>query len=176
MILRYVCVDIETDGPSPADHSMVELGATFVDSRETFHRVIQRLPDKTGNAGTNLWLAKETRLTNEVIANGVTPSEAMTDFAAWLTKDPANGRITMVADNAGFDWMFVCWYFHHFLGTNVLGHSCLSLTSLYKGVQKDMRASFKHLRQTKHSHNALDDALGNAEAFRTIIKEFRNDR
>jgi DNA polymerase III alpha subunit (gram-positive type) len=172
--MRYVCVDIETDGPCPADYSMVALGATFVDTRETFYRVIQRLPDKKGNAGTNLWLATKAGLPDEVIANGVKPFDAMTDFAAWLTKDPANGRITMVADNAGFDWMFVCWYLNHFLGTNILGHSCLSLTSLYKGVQKDMRASFKHLRDTKHSHNALDDAMGNAEAFRKIMKEFRH--
>ena len=35
---------------------------------------------------------------------------------------------------------------------------------LFNGMNKSMKQSFKHLRRTKHSHNALDDALGNAEA------------
>ncbi|MEM8605165.1 MAG: exonuclease, partial [Cyanobacteria bacterium P01_H01_bin.121] len=36
--------------------------------------------------------------------------------------------------------------------------------SLYKGLQKDTFTNFKHLRKTKHTHNPVDDALGNAEA------------
>ena len=34
----------------------------------------------------------------------------------------------------------------------------------FYNTDKPMKQSFKHLRITKHSHNALDDALGNAEA------------
>lgn len=33
-----------------------------------------------------------------------------------------------------------------------------------------MSASFKEFRVTKHTHNALDDAIGNAEALLTISK------
>jgi len=39
-----------------------------------------------------------------------------------------------------------------------------NLGSLYKGMVKDTFVNFKHLRQTKHTHNTVDDALGNAEA------------
>jgi len=73
-----------------------------------------------------------------------------------------------ISDNNGFDWMFICWYFHHFLGRNPFGHSSTNLGSLYKGLVKDTSQNFKHLRKTKHTHNALDDALGNAEAFLQI--------
>jgi hypothetical protein len=38
------------------------------------------------------------------------------------------------------------------------------LGSLYKGLEKDCFKNFKHLRKTAHTHNALDDAKGNAEA------------
>jgi hypothetical protein len=34
-----------------------------------------------------------------------------------------------------------------------------------------MRASFKHLRKTKHTHDPLDDARGNAEAMLHLIDE-----
>jgi hypothetical protein len=69
-----------------------------------------------------------------------------------------------ISDNNGFDWMFVCWYFHHFTGKNPFGHSSQNLGSLYKGLVKDAFASFKQLRRTKHTHDPVDDARGNAEA------------
>jgi hypothetical protein len=40
----------------------------------------------------------------------------------------------------------------------------MNLGSLYKGLVKDTFASFKHLRKTRHTHNPVDDAMGNAEA------------
>jgi len=60
--------------------------------------------------------------------------------------------------------MFVAWYFHHLLGENPLGYSSANLGSLYKGMVRDVRQNFKHLRRTTHTHDALDDAVGNAEA------------
>jgi hypothetical protein len=35
-----------------------------------------------------------------------------------------------------------------------------------------MFVNFKHLRKTAHTHNALDDARGNAEALLQIKEEF----
>ena len=45
-------------------------------------------------------------------------------------------------------------------------------SSLYKGVVKDTFANFKHLRKTRHTHNPLDDARGNAEALLQIQQEY----
>jgi len=95
----------------------------------------------------------------------------MTDFANWLGLN-SKGRPIFISDNNGFDWMFVCWYFHHFLHTNPFGHSSQNLGSLFKGLKKDMFQSFKHLCRTPHTHKALDDARGNAEALLTIRDEF----
>ena len=50
--------------------------------------------------------------------------------------------------------------------------SSQNLGSLYKGMEKDTSKNFKHLRQTKHTHNPVDDAKGNAEALLTMKKEF----
>jgi hypothetical protein len=47
---------------------------------------------------------------------------------------------------------------------NPFGHNSDDLGSLYKGVVKDMRKNFEHLRVTRHTHNPVDDAIGNAEA------------
>jgi hypothetical protein len=68
--------------------------------------------------------------------------------------------------------MFICWYFHRFMGRNPFGHSSQNLGSLYKGIVKDMSKNFKHLRKTKHTHHPVDDAKGNAEAVLAIRSEY----
>ena len=91
------------------------------------------------------------------------PAEVMTRFQQWL-KENAKDRLMFVSDNNGFDWQFINWYFHHFLGKNPFGFSSMNLGSLYKGLVKETSQNFKHLRKTKHTHNPVDDAMGNAEA------------
>jgi len=48
----------------------------------------------------------------------------------------------------------------------------MNLGSFYKGLVRDTFKNFKHLRKTKHTHNPVDDAKGNAEAFLEMTKEF----
>ena len=81
------------------------------------------------------------------------------------------GRKIFIADNNGFDWQFINWYFHHFLGENPFGFSSQNLGSLYKGLVKDVTKNFKHLRKTAHTHDPVDDALGNAEALLHMRQE-----
>jgi hypothetical protein len=83
------------------------------------------------------------------------------------------GHAIFISDNNGFDWQFINWYFHHFTGSNPFGFSSTNLGSLYKGVVKDMRASFKHLRKTRHTHHPVDDARGNAEAMLQINETYK---
>ena len=91
------------------------------------------------------------------------PERVMHNFARWLAEQ-CRGRMLFVSDNNGFDWSFINWYFHHFLGKNPFGFSSTNLGSLYKGLVKDTFKTFKHLRQTRHTHHPVDDARGNAEA------------
>ena len=91
------------------------------------------------------------------------PQEVMQRFRDWIAAETTD-RPIFISDNNGFDWQFVNWYFHHFLGNNPFGFSSQNLGSLYKGMQKDTFVNFKHLRGTKHTHHPVDDAKGNAEA------------
>jgi DNA polymerase III epsilon subunit-like protein len=91
------------------------------------------------------------------------PRAVMQQFRDWLEPN-CRGRMLFIADNNGFDWQFINWYFHHFLGKNPFGFSSTNLGSLYKGLQRDASVNFKHLRKTKHTHHPVDDARGNAEA------------
>jgi hypothetical protein len=98
------------------------------------------------------------------------PAQVMDRFGMWIEEN-SRGRPFFISDNNGFDWQFVNWYFHRFSGRNPFGHSSTNLGSLYKGLVKDMFVNFKHLRQTDHTHNPVEDALGNAEALLKMKQE-----
>lgn len=160
-------VDIEADGPIPGDYSMISIGAVIVEPelKRTFFGALKPISQKwePGALKVSGYTREETMAFEE-------PMAVMIKFDEWI-KENTNGRAIFISDNNGFDWMFVCWYFHHFLGRNPFGFSSQNLGSLYKGLIKDTFQNFKHLRRTKHTHNPVDDAMGNAEAFLTLIEE-----
>lgn len=153
-------VDIESDGPIPGDYSMISLGAVLVDDLldKTFYGRLKPIADKY--IPEALAVSGHTR---EETLGFDEPVKVMQEFAVWI-KSVCSDRPIFISDNNGFDWMFVCWYFHHFTGENPFGFSSQHLGSLYKGMEKDMFKNFKHLRRTKHTHHPVDDARGNAEA------------
>lgn len=153
-------VDIESDGPIPGDYSMVCFGAVIVEQglNRTFYGKLK--PISEAFISDSLAVSGFTR--EECMAFDE-PKVVMEQFHDWL-KNNCKGRMHFVSDNNGFDWQFINWYFHHFIGINPFGFSSTNLGSLYKGMEKDMFINFKHLRETKHTHNPVDDARGNAEA------------
>ncbi|MEO8840644.1 MAG: exonuclease domain-containing protein [Kofleriaceae bacterium] len=161
--MPYVSVDIEADGPIPGDYSMISFGAVVVEPAldRTFSARLR--PISEAWIPEALAVSGHTRATTLSFAD---PKAEMQRFAAWL--GTLGGRLIFVADNNGFDWMFVCWYLHHFVGKNPFGFSSQNLGSLYKGFVKDAAKSFKHLRKTAHTHDPVDDARGNAEALLAI--------
>ena len=153
-------VDIESDGPIPGDFSMISFGAVLVNDQlnKTFYGKLKPISDKYIPVALAVsGFSREETLTFEE------PQKVMIDFANWI-KNICNDRPIFISDNNGFDWMFICWYFHHLTGANPFGFSSQNLGSLYKGIEKDTFKNFKHLRKTKHSHHPVEDAKGNAEA------------
>lgn len=157
-------VDIEADGPIPGDYSMISFGAVLVEPGlgRSFYGALRPISER--------WIPEALAVSGhsreETLAFDE-PEAVMRSFRQWLSEN-AKGRPMFVSDNNGFDWQFVNWYFHHFLGANPFGHSSTNLGSLYKGLVKDAGKNFKHLRRTRHTHHPVDDARGNAEALLTM--------
>lgn len=166
--MSYFMVDIESDGPIPGDYSMISFGAVLVSPglTETFYGKLKPISDQW--VPEALAVSGFSRVETEQFE---TPESVMQQFADWIEKH-TKGRPFFISDNNGFDWQFINWYFHHFLGRNPFGFSSTNLGSLYKGIVRDAFQNFKHLRRTKHTHHPVDDAVGNAEAFLTIIQEY----
>jgi hypothetical protein len=165
-----ISVDVEADGPCPGLYNMVSFGAVLVDGdlSTTFYSGIIKptfddyIPEALAVSG----------VTRAEQMEGVEPLEAMTKFAEW-TKENCKTRPIFYSDNNGFDWQFINWYFHKFYGSNPYGFSSQNIGSLYKGIVRNRRKNFKHLRKTKHTHHPVDDAKGNAEAILHMINNMR---
>ncbi len=158
--MPYVMVDIEADGPIPGDYSMVCFGAVIVEPglERTFYGQLKPIsdsfiPDALAVSG----------FSREECLEFDDPKLVMGAFRDWLQQN-CGGRFLFISDNNGFDWQFINWYFHHFVGANPFGFSSTNLGSLYKGLVNDTFVNFRHLRKTKHTHHPVDDAKGNAEA------------
>lgn len=171
----YISVDVETAGPNPSQYSLLSIGACVLwKPEETFYIELQpvndeMLPDAFAIHGLDLAYLKE---------NGLPPTEAMARFETWLTQAlPGGKRPIFVAFNAPFDWMFVNDYFHRFLGRNPFGHSALDIKAFYMGITGSAwqetvmsKVSETILDGRQINHNAMQDALDQAEIFKRLIE------
>ena len=166
-------VDIESDGPCPGMHSMVCFGAVIVEAgfQRTFYAQMKPIsdifiPEALAISG----FSREDHL------KFPEPRDAMQNFEIWLQKNIPNGKRPILwSDNNGYDAAFINYYAWHQLGRNPFGWSSSNLGSFYKGYKRDLYATFKHLRKTKHTHDPVDDAKGNAEALLTILNNLNGN-
>lgn len=160
-------VDVEADGPAPGLYSMTELGAVIVEPglTRTFYSTLAPISDDFVQAALDV-----TQRSREETMAFTKPEVAMLQFDLWLRRELVDQgvRPKFISDNNGFDWQFVNYYSWRFLKTNRFGHSSSNLGNIYKGIRGNMFDNFKHLRKTKHTHNPVDDAKGNAEAMLEI--------
>jgi hypothetical protein len=162
-IMSYIVVDVEADGPIPGKYSMVSFGAVVLEETlsKTFYRKVKPIsgewiPNALAVSGYN----------REEHENFDEPIKVMSEFRDWL-KANVEGRPIFISDNVAFDWQWINYYFHFFLNENPFGFSGRRISDLYCGMKMDTGVTneWKRLyRKTKHDHNPVNDAIGNAEA------------
>jgi len=174
----YISVDVEAAGPIPATYSMLSLGAVAVeDSNATFYAELQPVNDNS--------IPEAMKIVGRTLADfretGREPKEAMDAFRDWIHSVAKNAKPVFVGFNATFDWAFVNFYFHEYLGDNPFGFGGIDIKSYYMGLTgsswEDTRSSrilpeFKP-GSLQHTHNALDDAIEQAEMFRRMMARSR---
>ena len=77
-----------------------------------------------------------------------------------------------ISDNPAYDWQWINFYFWKYLNRNPFGHSARRIGDFYAGLTGNFHNAnkWKRLRVTKHDHNPVNDAMGNAEAFARMLK------
>jgi ribonuclease T len=173
----FISVDIETAGPIPGEYSMLSLGACLVGRRdEGFYAELKPLnsnavPDALKVTGFDL---------AELGRAGQRPEDVMSNLRAWVASVGAGTSPVFVGFNAGFDWSFVNWYFHRFLGENPFGFAPLDIKSYYMGLTgcswaetKSSRIRAEYRPAIPGNHQALADARVQAEMFERMLASSR---
>jgi DNA polymerase III alpha subunit (gram-positive type) len=164
--MSYVIVDVESDGPIPAEFSMVCFGAVIFDDvlNQTFYGRTRPISERFNPEALEV-----SGFSREQHVGFDEPKSVMENFARWLEKN-SKGRSIFVSDNPAFDWQFINYYFHRFIGQNPFGFSARRIGDLYSGLVKDASkaSEWKKYRITAHTHNPVDDAKGNAEALKKM--------
>jgi hypothetical protein len=181
----YISADIEADGPIPGRYSMLSFGLavasrfdgdTFApeDARaQTFYRELRPIgeewvPEAVAASGLDR---------DALRTDGAEPKQAMTEARAWVASVAGEARPVLVGYPVVFDWMFVHWYFIEFTGESPFGFSgALDMKTIY---QQKARVTLDAAGRTDlppelraaqtHTHNALDDAVEQAEIFNKLF-------
>ena len=162
--MSYFVVDVESDGPIPIKYSMVCFGAVAVHPSlstnfPTFYGKTRPISDEYQKEALSIsGFGRNQHLLFD------DPKIVMQQFADWIDQNNQGGKPVFITDNLAYDWQWINFYFHYFLGRNPFGYSGRRIGDLFCGMKHDCRASWKHLRKTIHDHNPVNDAKGNAEA------------
>lgn len=171
----FISVDVEASGPIPGDYSLLSLGACFVENPSLqFYAELQPTSDKFVPEA----LAVANFSMDDLKVKGKDPLVAFQEFNTWILKSAGSGSPVFVGFNACFDWSFVNWYFHHFIGHNPFGFAAIDIKAYYMGKARCnwSETSLGHLPvelqpQAPLTHNALQDAIAQGEIFRKLISQ-----
>lgn len=180
----YISIDVETDGPIPGDFSMLSLGAAaFIagtkDPVATFSANFELLEGAGQNPDTMKWWKTQPEAWKICRTDPQAPSAAMGDFLTWVDRIAREHKAkpVCVAYPSGFDFLFVYWYLIKFAGRSPFSFSALDIKSYACAVlKKGYRSSTKRNMPKKwfgthpHTHDALDDAIGQGQLFMNILK------
>jgi len=188
----YFSVDIETDGDAPGLSSMLSIGAvalypesysSTMANHSTFYATLKRLPESRPLTATMEWWDQFPKQWAEARLGAADPAVVMKNLELWVqkvlqdmeqkgVKDPV---AIFVAAPIGFDFSFVYYYLHRFLGRCVFGHNGVDLRSVAMGILgNDYRYKTENYPQEwksplPHTHNALEDAEEQADRFRLMM-------
>jgi ribonuclease T len=169
----FISVDIECSGPIVGKHSLLQVGACIVDLPEmSFNAIVQPISDEAD--------AEAMRIVGKPLAyfrkNGQKPRQVLQQFKRWLERDSTP---VFVGFNAAFDWSFINWYFLEFIGSNPFGVAPLDIKAYYAGASG---VSWVDTRSSRlpddlkapgdHTHDALADAIEQADMFRRIRAKY----
>ena len=143
---------------------MLSIGACLIEqTTQTFSCELQPINGNVDPAALKITGLSVERLARE----GLSPPAAMERFAVWAESfTSSEDNLVFVAFNAPFDWSFVNYYFHKFLGRNPFGFTALDIKAFYMGAAgcdwrdtKSSRMAVALKPRLRGDHQALQDEL-----------------
>ena len=174
----YISFDVEANGPIPGfkEYSMASLGACVVgETEKSFYAVLKPISENFISEAMAVH-----GISMEEQKKGLDPAEGMKKFSEWVESVGKNKRIVFVSFGE-FDYLFLKWYLVNYGFPKLGGPNWLDMKSYYMGMAKtDFGSTTKKKIPSflkgsrKHTHNALDDAVEQAELFELMLKNNKN--
>lgn len=187
----YLSVDIEADGPIPGMYSMLSIGAAAFQLEKfqvqgskgwrqvgMFKRNILPIEGAIQDPDTMQWWGTQPAAWKASTDGAIDATTAMKDFAAWVKGLP--GPLVFVGFPVTYDFLFVYWYYVRFTGVKPpWSHSGLDIKTLaFDRMNCEFKESTKRnmpqrwFRDApKHTHDALDDAIGQGILLMNILND-----
>jgi hypothetical protein len=183
----YFSADVETDGPIPGPYSLLSFAlvyaGTFDGQRftrpstysQTLYKELKPISDDYQAEALSINGLDRARLCIE----GEEPRAAMTEAALWIKNIAGNAKPVLVAYPLSFDWTWLYWYLIRFSSEgSPFNHSrCFDIKTAFaikasvpiaQAGRSKLLASLSPRR--RHTHNALEDAIEQAEIFANIFQ------
>jgi hypothetical protein len=183
----YFSADVETDGPIPGPFSILSFALVYAgtfdgerftppqDHERTFYRELKPISENFQPEALRVNGLDRDRLLRE----GLVPESAMMEASRWIKDMAGDSKPVLVAYPLSFDWSWLYWYFVRFAAEgSPFNHSlCFDMKTAF-AVKASVPISeagrskiLPSLRsQRKHTHNALEDAIEQAEIFSKIFQ------
>ena len=183
----YFSVDVETDGPIPGPYSLLSFGIVFAGSFDgssfkrpdnydnCFYRELKPISTSFEQHALDVNGLDRDRL----LLHGSSPDEVMDQAAEWVMNFAPYGRPVLVAYPLSFDWSFLYWYFVRFgkIGSPFKHSRCFDIKTAFAikaklPIAESGRGQLPEELRSRHmhTHNALDDAIEQAQVFANIFE------
>lgn len=183
----YFSADVETDGPIPGPYSILSFGIVYAGSfdgrkfvrpgeyQQSFYKELKPISDNFQAEALRVNGLDRERLCRE----GQDPERAMTEACRWVKEMAGSGRPVLVAYPLSFDWTWLYWYFIRFSaeGSPFDYSRCFDIKTALAvkaglPIAEAGRSKLPLALRSKrsHTHNALDDAVEQAEIFANIFE------
>lgn len=169
-----VIVDIECNGRVPGLYSMLNLAAVACDENGNiigeFDKKLKPIPGTGEQKETMEWWATQPKeIWEYVTSDQEEPEVVIKAFLEWWKSLPGE---KLFISQGGFDWNFVNYYIHKYIGYTALRISGFDLKTFASAKLgwpfTDCRyEKYKPewLGNVEHSHKAIDDARGYAHFY-----------
>jgi len=189
MTAVYVVTDIEVNGPTPGEHSMLAFASVALDAQgeeiDTFEAVLETLPEAGEDRITMEWFKGFPEAWAAATKNPHPPERVLQNYAQWIRGLP--GQPIFAAHPLAFDGAWIDYYLRRFLGIRLLKGPWTGERLFYTAglcIQAfaagrlhwplwechDERYPPEWLGHVPHSHLSIDDARGYANLLRTLLR------
>lgn len=158
--MTFFLVDCEATGKSPYSGVLTEFGVVELDTLESYYGKLYDSMPSEENPAVPVLVPGERRYSSR---------DVFIAMHGYLDRFPP--PYVFVSDNPAYDFMWIAYTLDQYGFDNPFGHSARRIGDFAAGLSKNWRNTnkWKKLRVTKHTHNPVDDAMGNAEALRRLL-------